>query len=114
MEREVREVLEAAFWVMFPKPETYVFDLEADARHYRFTRLLDAEAYTDAALMLVPEGMFYGLQTYIDSDGKGQAMALVSEDHIEEGDWWRCDCRAGHPALAIAQASLKTKEPSHD
>lgn len=53
---DVREVLEAA-WLTIHH-EGYVPENERDTcrKCDRFTRFLDAEAYTDAALMLVPNG----------------------------------------------------------
>ena len=102
---DTRQVLEEAFEAIFPRPNKYVFDLEADARHYKFTRFLDAEAWTDAAMMLVPEGWLWEVQ-WIGHQTKGR----VANAHI----WKRFDqshfAAAAHPALALAQACLKARE----
>lgn len=57
----IREKLEAAFEAAFPYPgpDHYLgetIDWAWDRRKTHFTRLLDAEAWLDAAMMLVPEG----------------------------------------------------------
>lgn len=56
---QMRERLEAAWLVAHPYPEM------GDAID-RFTRLLDAEAWLDAAMMLVPEGWRVSLETLAD------------------------------------------------
>ena len=60
----------------------------------RFRRFLDAEAYTDAALMLVPEGAKWAVTS--------RNSACCSMDHVAPLDW----VYSTHPALAIAQAAL--------
>ena len=80
----------------------------------KFRRFLDAEAYTDAALMLVPEGWL----TRLVSFAKGNDSTSV---------YWRCGLRTWYwdddgvvhprgyicvsdtPALAIAAAALRAK-----
>lgn len=57
----------------------------------RFRRFLDAEAWTDAALMLVPEGKGFCIMGNAAKVGK----------HVGVGDT---------PALALAQAALRAKE----
>jgi len=50
----IRERLEAAFAAAFPEPEELHKRWAFRAKETRFTRLLDAEAYLDAAIMLLP------------------------------------------------------------
>lgn len=104
MERDVREMLEAAFAQM------YGLTLAArdwDALNWapanRFRRFLDAEAYTDAALMLVPEGWRFRLMS---SDFEG-FLAEVWNDGVDDCEF--AD-RGPIPALAIAQAAIKARE----
>ena len=73
----------------------------------KFCRFLDAEAWTDAAMMLVPEGWLWEVQ-WIGHQTKGR----VANAHI----WKRFDqshfAAAAHPALALAQACLKARDNS--
>lgn len=57
----------------------------------RFCRFLDAEAWTDAAMMLVPEGKGFCIMGNAAKVGK----------HVGVGET---------PALALAQACLKARE----
>jgi len=71
----------------------------------RFRRFLEAEAYFDAAMMLVPEGWRYGIM--------GRA------GYVECGIGPEEECavftgRSETPALALAAASLKAKDASDD
>lgn len=104
MEREVREVLEAAYEAMFPfgtHRQRGMTGAQSDRQRGRFRRFLDAEAYTDAALMLVPEGAKWAVTS--------RNSACCSMDHVAPLDW----VYSTHPALAIAQAALKTKDTEH-
>lgn len=112
-----REALEDAFRVVFgPKPDTIWKDEvlreewtdEYSAwfeRSCRFYTLLDAEAWTDAAMCFVPEdwhfelkGLNYSWNALINPTAAGTA-----------GAW---SGFADHPALALAQACLKARENS--
>lgn len=131
---DVREVLELAFFAVFgPKPPSE-YDGRAWTRNepdfspaweawvkadVRFKRMLDAEAYLDAAMMLVPEGWL----TRIVSFAEGNDSTSV---------YWRCGlrtwdrdddgvvhprgyiCVSDTPALAIAASSLRAKGPGHE
>ena len=74
-----RQALEDAFRAVFPHPKSKDHPREvceeADLRAYRFWRMLDAGAYLDAAMMLVPEGWDFALDNF---DGElGQPSAWV-------------------------------------
>jgi len=103
---EQREMLEAAYAAfnggrLFDQPATPGFR-ETHARWDRFRRMLDAEAFESAAMMLVPEGWF---------------TRLAMEDRHSHS--WRWDLRGGYgvdasarastPALALTAASLRAR-----
>jgi len=108
MEREVREVLEAAYQRLFCRDTLAGFQCDQNDRWHRFRRFLDAEAYTDAALMLVPEGIACKLQIYSD-----EALAHFEPDNPYYNGTAIQFGTGVHPALAIAQAALKTKDAEH-
>ena len=87
-ESEQRELLLEAFDAIFPEGE-------AD-RLFRFVRMLNAEAYESAAMMLVPGGC-PPIRLYITD--KATAVFI--------GDIEAC---ALTPALALAAASLRAQE----
>ena len=99
---DTRQVLEEAYQAIYGVPGLAWFNGEHGAR---FRRFLDAEAWTDAAMMLVPEGWLWEVQ-WIGHQTKGR----VANAHI----WKRFDqshfAAAAHPALALAQACLKARE----
>lgn len=118
MEREVREVLEAAFHDLFGREPDKVHDLEWLAfrdRERRFRRFLDAEAYTDAALMLVMKGAGFYLNRYWIASADGPVWSCeICTGGIPSNPRRVFDAfDAAHPALAIAQAALKTKDADH-
>lgn len=112
MEREVREVLEAAWETLCQSDKPFrrwacqTIDERGTTNAGKFARFLDAEAYTDAALMLVPDGWRFRLMS---SDFEG-FLAEVWNDGADDCEF--AD-RGPIPALAIAQAALKTKETDH-
>lgn len=94
-----REVLEALFKQCFPG-SAFTGDCETcdmeEQRRIRFTAMLDAGAYLDAAMMMVPEGSEFGLNWSRMSVDMG-------------GNNWRCHVgkhRASGrtPALALCAA----------
>ena len=85
---DTRQVLEEAYQAIYGVPGLAWFNGEQGAR---FRRFLDAEAWTDAALMLVPEGKGFCIMGNAAKVGK----------HVGVGDT---------PALALAQAALRAKE----
>ena len=104
---DVREVLEAAYNRIFCRDTLAGFICEPCDRLNRFTRFLDAEAYTDAALMLVPEGWSWSLG---EMRGVSQYRAWFSDHNTPDGLAIRhADADALHPALAIAAAALRAK-----
>lgn len=110
---DTRQVLEEAFKCIFGmKSISAMLGLKGSTNELadkaqRFRRFLDAEAWTDAAMMLVPEGWLWEVQ-WIGHQTKGR----VANAHI----WKRFDqshfAAAAHPALALAQACLKARENS--
>lgn len=104
MEREVREVLEAAWNELHDHQKAPWQKLAVGDGMERFRRFLDAEAYTDAALMLVPEDFDWIVGR---TNGGLTTHAQVGTNDPDKMEF------ADHPALAIAQASLKTKDAEH-
>lgn len=100
-----REVLEAAWNKLHDHQKAPWQKLAVGDGMERFRRFLDAEAYTDAALMLVPEGARVSLSNIVSP---GYFAFVSYMDRPGEGS-----TRDDHPALAIAQAALKTQEPPH-
>ena len=74
-----------------------------------FDTLLEAEAWTDAAFMLVPDGAFWR----VGNDGTGPDPSAYRADVLETPGSGHHVARSYHPALAIAQAALKTKDTEH-
>ena len=104
---DVREVLELAFFDIYGREPDKVHIPEWNQwrdREIRFRRFLDAEAYTDAALMLIPEGWEWS--TYSSCE----AAIHTVRDKKQFAFF-------GHsttPALAICEASLRAKGPGHE
>lgn len=121
---DTRTAMEEAFKVVFgPKPDTIWKDdvlreewtdeyVAWHERTWRFDTLLDAEAWTDAAMMLVPEG-WDSISIRRTDDGlwhcelAGNDARMMAEDPDE---FWVEAEGHSHPALAIAQAALKTQD----
>lgn len=101
---DTRQVLEEAFAKVFPPPPNAHLGIDVPALEAhtqiarRFRRFLDAEAWTDAAMMLVPEGYQWAVTS--------RNSACCRPDRVEFTDWHYAD----HPALAIAQAALRAQE----
>ena len=89
-----RELCEAAFWLFFPAPvrAAAVSELEAHTAIWRsFRAKLDAEAYLDAALMLVQEGWNRWAVT-------GRHSATVGRDgDVTTQDSWVFAAHPRHP-----------------
>lgn len=120
---DIRQALEEAFVTIFgPEP-----DSEYDGRAWRrnepdfsptwtayinkrigFHRFLDAEAWTDAAMCLVPKGWLWRI---MPSDMQGHWLSEVWTD--DTGD---CEfaARAETPAHALLAACLKAKEQADE
>ena len=79
------------------------------AQTTRFTRFLDAEAYTDAALMLVTEGALLRVHGCTNRNGFNAWINIhqVGNEKDVFGN-------GKTPALAIAAASLRAKGPGHE
>jgi len=97
---DTRQVLEEAFDVVFPVPGITASNerrCKWQEDFDKFFRFLDAEAWTDAALCLVPEEWEWA---YLDN------AAIVRE----AGTLKHAYGNAPVPALAIAQAALRAQE----
>lgn len=106
-----RELLFEAFEAVHPYPghEHYLvdeIDWTWDRLRQRFAAMVAAEAYESAALTLVPEGGTAVFHLFNHRDG-----------------FWECDLgstgpdfrgQAATPALAIAAATLRAKDTTHD
>jgi hypothetical protein len=79
----------------------------ASANAGKFCRLIDAEAYVDAALMLVPEGCFVGFLMDGEKDGWIACCQPAGPDLEPPTLRWS---NAATPALAIAVAALKATD----
>lgn len=113
MEREVREVLEAAWNELHDHQKAPWQKLAVGDGMERFRRFLDAEAYTDAALMLVPEGGWWVQHIGHCLRGWRCRIETNGPPSVSIGAGFLPDEPLPHPALAIAQASIKTKEAEH-
>jgi len=115
-EQTEREVLEALFHKRFPEPEMVGAPLSDErlawhaafkpwaAVRERFTAMLDAGAYLDAALMLVPEGWSWSI---------ANRQATHSELPVNAQLWNSQPASTIHgdastPALALAAAIQRT------
>lgn len=99
---DTRHALEEAFWTIYPTPPAGYHDEPWRNRAIRFRRFLDAEAWTDAALLLVPEGFDWSMDNFDGELGKPSAW-ICNKGPFFNGT-------ADHPALALAQACLKARE----
>lgn len=108
---DTRQALEEAWDKIHPMPELsdivsrdeFLMAMEVSwPARSRFRRFLDAEAWTDAALMLVPEGFDWSMDNFDGELGKPSAWICKGGPFFNgTGD---------HPALALAQAALRAKE----
>jgi len=106
-EQNVREVLEGVFKVIHPEPTVesgvwWPWSIMAE----RFRRFLDAEAYLDAAMMLVPEGYDWSMDNFDGELGKPSAW-LCNHGPFFNGT-------GGHPAIALARAAIAAIGGKHD
>ena len=108
MSENVREVLEDA-WLAIHH-EGYAPEDERDTCRQcdRFRQLLFVEAYTEAALMLVPDGWSWSIG---ELRGIGEYCAFLNDHNTPDGKAVRHVCKDNkhHPALAITQAALAAK-----
>ena len=99
---EQRELLEAAWCAVFGEPvarELLIISM-LDPHYHRLIKILDAEAYESAALMLIPEEWRDGLTVTWTRGLKSERVYLVKLR------WLRVSSSAQTPALAIASAAL--------
>ena len=118
---DTRQALEEAFKVMFGTPPTLSYEDWQDGnftpehrRFNRFRRFLDAEAWTDAAMCLVPDGWGWNVS---QPNAKAIASGLLKKHtpvrgEVENGFERRFIVAGETPALALAQACLKARENS--
>jgi hypothetical protein len=108
----VREVLEAAWNTIHGDQKAPWERLAFGVGRSRFRRFLDAEAYTDAALMLVPnDGSVNMLDlefSYEPSEPEVWSACTIRwyPPHKSGGDWHARIESGPIPALAIARAAL--------
>ena len=106
---DVREVLEAAFNHLFPTPLSGHNNSEWGGLYCRFTRFLAAEAYADAALMLVPAHCRIVTMTeHLDRQGWYVKLAIHEPHEALEA------VSAESLPLAICEAALRAKGPGHE
>lgn len=110
MEREVREVLEAAFAQMHGLTMAAEdWDALGWIKADRFRRFLDAEAWTDAAFMLIPDNWTaWEMRSHAARSHFSADLSRLSECDAGHEDW--AHGRGMHPALALAEAALRAKE----
>lgn len=78
----------------------------------RFYRFLDAEAWTDAAMMLIPDNWTaWEMRSHAGRSHFSVDLSRLSECDAGQEDW--AHGRGMHPALALAQAALRAKEAGH-
>ena len=108
MSENVREVLEAAWNAVHGDEKAPWEDLAYAPHRIRFRRLLDVEAYTEAAFMLVPEGWSWSIG---ELRGIGEYRAFLNDHNTPDGKAVRHVFKDNkhHPALAITQAALAAK-----
>lgn len=98
----VREVLEAAWNTIHGDQKAPWERLAFGVGRSRFRRFLDTEAYTDAALMLVPEGWQCVVAIFSD----GSAEAILTDDRVNPVRLNDIERMGETPALAITLAAL--------
>lgn len=102
---DTRQVLEEAWRIIHPIDVTPDCVWPTECRKCdRFRRFLDAEAWTDAALMLIGEDLPWGIMKNPKSK---QIEAGVSAKPNGDGVY---AVVAETPALALAQAALRAQE----
>jgi len=118
---DIRQALEEAWDKIHPLPELSdmvsrdeflkAMEVSWPAR-LRFRRFLDAEAWTDAAMCLVPEGWGWNVS---QPNAKAIASGLLKEHtpvrgEVENGSEQRFIVAGETPAYALLAACLKAKE----
>ena len=99
-EQTEREVIEA-LWVTVKGEPPVAGDWQTGADFDQFTAMLDAGAYFDAALMLVPEGWAY----ILDTTGLFSSVSLWNGQHCVIGEYFDgVSIKRSTPALAICAA----------
>jgi len=113
MSENVRSVLVSAWNAIYPI-ESMAWDGPINSDHRdRFKQLLLAEAYTEAALMLVPKGWSWSIG---ELRGIGEYRAFLNDHNTPDGKAVRHVCKDNkhHPAIAITQAALAAKGTGDD
>jgi hypothetical protein len=101
-----RELLGRAFNALNPAPHTSMSDLSKHAaKALRFRRMLDAEAYLDAAMMFC-DGGIVKVQMHPDL---AKAYAEYYPPADLDGDGFRARSKDTTPALALTAASLRAR-----
>lgn len=113
-----RELFDEAYGAIHGAPIITLMmrDGSANARTIAFLRMLDAEAWTSAAEMLVPEGCLHMARTvWENADAPlDRAVGYASVDRYfrdEQGLMWKENflTTAAHPSLALLAAILRAE-----
>lgn len=114
MERDVREVLEAAWNELHDHQKAPWTKLAVGDGMERFRRFLDAKAYTDAALMLLDRDRWRILSIHeTEVEGNEPIEVRIGQRDAGFGRARVIYGMGADLAIAIAQAALKTKETDH-
>jgi hypothetical protein len=109
---EQREVLIAAWEHLFPAPDRYRRRQRERIEHWRkFAKMLDAEAYESAAIMLVDPLWLGKAGELWDGDRKCGWATVHRYSKTDAGMMWddQHDTVARTPALALVAACLKAR-----
>lgn len=97
-----RELFGEAFKVLHPTFDSLNWRQTPglEQLYYRFAAMLDAQAWTSAAEMLVPEGWGFNIVMHTD---KAASVRLFSDGPVTDV------IRAAHPSLALLAAVLRAE-----
>lgn len=95
-EGPIRKLFEEVFGLVFPSEQSFVL-------WRRFHALLNAEAWTDAAMMLIPpEANCHGYEV-----GENGVDAYISRNFVPGKHWYKAAYHKSSPALALTAACLR-------
>jgi len=107
---ETRALLEEAYEAVHGKScDWFRYYGEIDQKHdaRAFDNMLNAEAYLDAAMMLLPEGWMWSIGSDGPEEGPWACLTAI-KDLCED-----ISCCAATPALALCAAALIAREASN-
>lgn len=106
-----RELLLEGFNAIFPKEGLGITEVaEREVRAVQFLEMLDAQAYVDAALMLVDDHWDYSLYRWDGGGDKPFQFQMETEEMRQKIDFDPISATTSTPALAILSACLKAGE----